>query len=670
MQLGLRGKLLAGFGSLAAVTLAAGVLISERADVVCTKSRLVLDDIVPTALAIEQMRGEIHNAISLHRGYMILGLPPLSDQRVEAWGRIEASLEEVRRLSAGWSAGQRERVEELARVLAELRAAQDRIAAVSHTPEDRPAHKLFFETALPEGTRAARALNALLESERSMEATAERKLLVERLAQAKGNLLVASAAVSDYLTSGREADRERIAEALRVCAESVERLRGQGGLFSASQRSLFEVYLGHRGRFLETAGEVVRLRGLPAWCVSEDVCLNVVVPLAERAAGLTGEIMEEQQREHSEAGDNAVDVLRAAIAALPVMAFGSAGAVGLLGIAVGVGLGRNIDRSLRTVARRAGEIAGCNLALEPLEVRTKDGIGELTGAMNEMLASLREMIHEVNQSATDVAAGSEQILQSASQVAGGMDQQASGIEQISAAMSEMAASVRQVAESSVLASESAEESAQTAESGGQVVRGVVERMQRISQAVSAGAQSVAELGRQSGQIGEIIGVINEIAEQTNLLALNAAIEAARAGEHGRGFAVVADEVRKLAERTQVATEQVRQTISAIQGETRSAVERMGSGTAEVDQGVELTTRAGQSLESIVSNAGKVTQQVRSIAASAEQQSVASDDISRSLEEISEIVRSARSGTADAASAAEHLAGKAESLRSVVGRFRL
>ena len=670
MHMTLKRKLLSGFGAVVVITLVAGLVISDRAGVVRERSDLVLDDVVPTTLAIERLRGEIHHALSMHRGYMILGLDGLASERLEAWKSIDVSYESVRGISAGWGVEQRRLVEDLGGVLKDLRRAQDQIAAVSHTPQDRPAHTLFLEEVSPTATRAAVTLKGVLEAELELEATEERTQLIVSVGDARANLLLALAAVNDFLTSGRDADRLRVEAALRAYSESVDGLRDQAALLNAVQRGRFEEYLGHRGRFLELAAEVVRLRSQPTWSVSEGLCLSVVAPLAGRADDLARQILAEQQRVQSVAGADATEQLRGAIASLPVVAFGSSGVVAVVGMFVGLGLARNIGRSLRVLAGRAGQIASCDLALEPLKVRSRDEIGSLTRAMNEMLASLRGVIQEVRESATDVAAGSEQISRSASEVAEGMDRQMSGIEQISAAMSEMAASVREVATSSVLAAESAEESAVKAESGGEVVRGVVERMERISRAVSAGAESVAELGRQSGQIGEIIAVINDIADQTNLLALNAAIEAARAGEHGRGFAVVADEVRKLAERTQVATEQVRQTIFAIQGETQAAVGRMDSGTMEVNQGVELTTQAGVSLESIVSNAEQVTSQVRSIAASAEQQSVASDEINRSLVEISEIVQSARTSTTESASAADHLARKAESLRSVVGRFRL
>ncbi|MFN9972490.1 MAG: methyl-accepting chemotaxis protein, partial [Phycisphaerae bacterium] len=195
-------------------------------------------------------------------------------------------------------------------------------------------------------------------------------------------------------------------------------------------------------------------------------------------------------------------------------------------------------------------------------------------------------------------------------------------------------------------------------------------MKAIAEQVNESAASVAMLGKKSEQIGQIIGVINDIADQTNLLALNAAIEAARAGEHGRGFAVVADEVRKLAERTAKATDEVAQSIREIQSDTTSAVAQIESGAERVNKGVELATQAGTSLSTIVESSSKVGSMVQSIAAAADQQAGTSNQIAKSVEEINAITRESTEGASQAAQAAAQLSRQAEELQAVVGRFRV
>ncbi len=272
-------------------------------------------------------------------------------------------------------------------------------------------------------------------------------------------------------------------------------------------------------------------------------------------------------------------------------------------------------------------------------------------------------IQEVSGAATELAASSEQM-------AAGMKEQSQQVTQISSAIEEMSASVVEVARKSGEAAQNANESGQVAEEGGAIVGQTVEGMKAINEAVSSSAVSVQELGKRGEQIGQIIEVINDIADQTNLLALNAAIEAARAGEHGRGFAVVADEVRKLADRTTKATEEIAGSIKAIQVETTDAVERMTTGTEQVKRGVELATGAGVSLQQIVDSAKDVATMIQSIAAAAEEQSAASEQVSRNVESISAVTRQSAEGATQAAAAATQLSSKAEQLRRLVGQFRL
>ena len=341
-----------------------------------------------------------------------------------------------------------------------------------------------------------------------------------------------------------------------------------------------------------------------------------------------------------------------------------------LGITVAFWLSRLITGSLRPVAARANEIAANDLTGSPLSVRSNDELGDLTTSMNTMSESLRRMIAELTNSAQEVAAASTQIAASSEEISAGLNQQQSQVTQISSAAEEMSAAAADIARKAADANTEADAAGNAAESGASTVEGTVAGMRRIADAVNATGTSVHELGKRGEQIGQIINVISDIADQTNLLALNAAIEAARAGEHGRGFAVVADEVRKLAERTVKATEEVSSSIKAIQDETTQAVSRMQACTGEVDSGVNAANEAGQSLRGIVSKAQAVGAGIRSIAAAAEEQSAATEQVTRSVESIVSMSQQAAAGASQAAGAASQLSLKAEGLREMVARFKI
>ncbi len=334
-------------------------------------------------------------------------------------------------------------------------------------------------------------------------------------------------------------------------------------------------------------------------------------------------------------------------------------------------IARAVLKPLRTVIDRLRDIAEGEADLtKRVDETRKDELGELGRWFNVFVKNMQQILTDVRGASNQVAAAATEIAASSEEMARGMEQQSGQVTQIGSAVAEMSSSVIEVAKKSSQASEQATKAGQQATEGGSVVEQTVIGMQAINEAVSAGAVSVTELGKRGEQIGEIIKVINDIADQTNLLALNAAIEAARAGEHGRGFAVVADEVRKLAERTTKATEEVAGSIRAIQDETRTAVERMTTGTQQVEVGVEKANAAGITLKGIVASANDVASMIQSIAAASEQQSSASEQISRSLESISSVTREATAGASQAAQASTELSSKAEQLRSMVARFKL
>ena len=291
-------------------------------------------------------------------------------------------------------------------------------------------------------------------------------------------------------------------------------------------------------------------------------------------------------------------------------------------------------------------------------------------SINQVGEALDNAMREVSEAVIATANASSQISSSTEQMAAGGEEQTNQTHEVASAVEEMAKTIIENSTNAATAAAVANQARESAEAGGKVVEGTVAGMKRIAAVVERSAETVRELGKSSDQIGEIVTVIEDIADQTNLLALNAAIEAARAGEQGRGFAVVADEVRKLAERTTKATKEIAGMIRKIQADTAGAVSSMEEGTKEVETGIGLADRAGTSLTEIVQVSQKVTDMVMQIASASEQQSKASEDISKNVEAISSVTTQTASGTRQIARAATELNGLTGNLSELIGRFRL
>ena len=344
-----------------------------------------------------------------------------------------------------------------------------------------------------------------------------------------------------------------------------------------------------------------------------------------------------------------------------------------LGSLIVIGLTVLVIRSIVSPIRKTIHTVSC-FAQGDLRERLGDIGGaefaQLREAINTMGDDLSSVISEVRTNAQEVAGAATQIAASSEQLMQGASNQSFQTKQVAAAVEQASSSLR---ESSEMMSESSSKSSQAGEQamkGAEVVNETVQGMNSIIEVVDACAEVIGELGRKGEKISEIVNVINDIADQTNLLALNAAIEAARAGEHGRGFAVVADEVRKLAERTTSATDEVSSSIREIQDGTSQAVQRMNDAQERGASGIGLAQQAGEMLQSIVRGASEVQRSLESINAAGNEQSNAMVEISDNIQQINEISNQTTRGVEEATSAASELSQKSEHLLALTERFRV
>ena len=303
-----------------------------------------------------------------------------------------------------------------------------------------------------------------------------------------------------------------------------------------------------------------------------------------------------------------------------------------------------------------------------VDILSGDDIGSMSAYMNGALEQLTCTVSGIDYCSDQIATATNEILTRAKRTAESAFTQRDRIVQINNSMQEMVGNVQNVSEDSCRASESASNAVEIAKHGGLIVNEALVTMRTIAESVHATAQKIGELGKSSDQIGRVVAVIDEIAGQTNLLALNAAIEAARAGDQGRGFAVVAGEVRRLAERTTNATKEIGGMIETVQRETRQAVERMETGTTQVEAGVVTTSRAGASLEEIIAAAQNVGDMISRISHSASQQDGAAQEIKANVEQISRLTSESVEDAQRSANTCDSLSKLAESLKEIVHQF--
>ncbi len=383
---------------------------------------------------------------------------------------------------------------------------------------------------------------------------------------------------------------------------------------------------------------------------------------------IASKVEEFEKQQVSEATNMSSGVSSSISNAKKILLIMSAFAV-LLGALVAVYITNSITRPLSNAVDVSNSIAQGDLSVN-IKIESEDETGQLLLSMHNMADNLKKIIGEIKSTSENVASASEELSASSAEMSKGVVEQSDRSTQIATAATEMSQTVGDIAKNTATIATSANEAARVAKEGERIVEKSIVEVQEIAETVKESTGLMVSLSGRSKQIGDIVNVINEIADQTNLLALNAAIEAARAGEQGKGFAVVADEVRKLSERTAKATSEIGSMIGLIQNEIEKTVSSMEGVSRKVGVGVDFSFQAGEALRKIVGSVNELQSMVQQIASATEEMSATSEEISRDIMTVANVSKETSSGSGQIANASSDLAYLATKLTDIGKQFKV
>jgi len=672
MKLSIRNKLLAGFGAVLIIAAVVSIINFVKLGNISTVEERLIELRMPTVLAGEQLTDGIHLSLAGLRGYMILGKDPGAAKKFKAerrrgWEKIDGALQKMEEFSQHWTdPANLDRLKKMKVLVEQFRTAQQEVEDISHTPENIPAFNMLLTEAAPRAARILKSITTIIDEESRLPATPERKQLLKLLADSRGSFAVGLANIRAYLLSGDPRFADNFHAKWKVNQERFEQLSRMTGLFNTRQMKAWKNYKRIRAEFAGLPPKMFKLRAGKDWNLAN-------YWLGTRAAPKAGAIMailKEMRASQDELALRDQDELSAETSSMKVMMIIGTLVAIAIGVFVSLFISRMISVPLSRVVERAKSIAAGDLTEPALKEKGRDEITELTVSINEMSNSLRDMVQRIGGSSEQIASSSEELSAITQQSSQSIYEQQSQTEQVATAMNEMSATVQEVSRSISSTAMAAEEANSETEQGCGIVESAIEAIQKLASRIESAAEVIHRVEKDSEDISTVLDVIEGVAEQTNLLALNAAIEAARAGEQGRGFAVVADEVRTLAGRTQKSTEEINQVIEKLQEGSRQAVEVMNTSREEAQSVVDQARQAGESLATISLAVRKINEMSTQIASAAEEQRATSEEINRNITSISGLANETSAGAQQTAAASEELAQLATDLQGVVAQFRV
>jgi len=672
MKLSIQNKLFMGFGIILVIVTLVSINNFVKLVNVNGVEHQLIELRLPTVLAGMQLTDGIHLSLAGLRGYMILGKDPVKGKKFKAerqrgWNQIDQAVAQMDGFSRNWTDPKNiEMLNELKQLIEQFRTAQQEVEDISHTPNNIPAFNMLLVEAAPRASKVIQAITTLIDEEANMPATPQRKKLLKLLADSRGSFALGLANIRAYLLSGNDDFVNNFHAKWKINEARFKQISGMVGLFDNKQNNAWLKYKTMRAEFAPLPAKMFKLRAAKDWNLANRWLGTKAAP----KAGAIMKILEQMRESQDQLATMDKDRLESEKTSMKsVMLLGMFVAIGI-GVFISIYISRMITLPLHAVVSRAKSIAEGDLTGTEIALKGNDELTELAKAINSMTSSLKVMVEQISASVHQISSASEELSTSSEETSQNIYEQQSQTDQVATAMNEMSTTVQDVSKNITGSAQAAEEANTETGIGRVVVDGTVNAINQLAGKLDGATDVIQQLEQDSENINTVLDVIKGVAEQTNLLALNAAIEAARAGEQGRGFAVVADEVRTLAGRTQQSTEEINQVIEKLQIGSRNAVEVMKQSREEAQTVVEHATKAGESLSIISTSVSSINDMSTQIASAAEQQSATAEEINKNITNISQLAIETSAGAQQTTSASEDLSQLATKLHGLVGEFKV